>query len=346
MLRKMAFLLALAVIVIGAFFAGRATLTSQPVITNSNEKESVITVSTQTIGRSITLSTTVERHSQPIAVNHLAGVVTALPASNKAELGKPLYTVGGRPVMALLGKIPFYRDLGPDTTGDDVRQVQESLSKLGFALRATGSWNDATSSALSRWQKQQGLPSTGVLNLGEAIAFPTLPATVVLDNELLWAGNELRGGEVVLRTYAGTPSFSMTLTPSQAELVPAGTEVRVHSGEQVWKGVTGEPKQADGKISVPITSPTGGLVCTDACSQLPVQSNLSLLTEVLVVPAATGPVVPVSAIQTSPEGTTSVTVMKSGAEAQQQVAVQQIADGLAVVEGVENGTTVKVFSKP
>ncbi len=70
---------------------------------------------------------------------------------------------------------------------------------------------------------------------------------------------------------------------------------------------------------------------------------MTLLTNVLVVPPASGPVVPVSALKTAPDGTSSVTVVEGAGTREQEVTVRQIANGLAVVEGVAEGTTVKVF---
>ncbi|MFI9152679.1 peptidoglycan-binding protein [Streptomyces sp. NPDC053367] len=47
------------------------------------------------------------------------------------EAGRVLAEISGRPVFALPGTLPVYRDLRPGTQGDDVRQLQDALRTLG-----------------------------------------------------------------------------------------------------------------------------------------------------------------------------------------------------------------------
>lgn len=343
MARKLLAVVVVVAVAALAFVAGRVTLRPPDPVTPVPEQSMTVKVGTQTVERSLTLTTTVQRQTRPVAVNALAGIVTDVPVQGKAEIGKALYSVGGRPVVALQGSVPFHRALGPDTKGSDVRQVQQSLVALGFDLEATGKWTNATTLAVKAWQKRSGYPVTGQLELGEAIAFPTLPASVVVDRERLWPGASLAGGEALLKAYTGQPSFEMTLTGTQAELVTPGTEVRIQSGELTWAGITGEPTKRDDVLVAPVTAPDGGLPCADACDRLPVAEKSTLLTNVLVVPPASGPVVPVSALKTAPDGTSKVTVVEGAGSREQQVTVRQIANGLAVVDGVAEGTTVKVF---
>ncbi|MFJ5550850.1 peptidoglycan-binding protein [Streptomyces sp. NPDC093225] len=46
--------------------------------------------------------------------------------------GAALVEVAGRPVLALNGSLPAYRNLGPGSVGKDVEQVQRGLSMLGY----------------------------------------------------------------------------------------------------------------------------------------------------------------------------------------------------------------------
>ncbi|MFJ4688672.1 peptidoglycan-binding protein [Streptomyces sp. NPDC091377] len=55
--------------------------------------------------------------------------------------GRVLVEVSGRPVIALPGTLPVYRDLKPGTHGDDVRQLQKALRSLGHP---TGTDPDGT----------------------------------------------------------------------------------------------------------------------------------------------------------------------------------------------------------
>lgn len=344
-MRKVAVLLAVLVVAVAGFLAGRATLRPPEPVQPLPAADATVEVTTQTVERTLTLTTTVSRATRPAAVNQLTGIVTALGSATTVAQGQVLYAVSGRPVIAVQGAVPFHRDLGPDMKGTDVQQVQAALRSLGYDVKANGTWGTATTKALKALQDKLGYPTTGTLPLGEAVAFPTLPAEVVVDSEKLWLGASLAPGDVLLRTYAGQPSFAMTLTKSQAELVPPGTEVRIQSGEHQWQGVTGEPRPSEDMLSAPVEAPGGGLPCGDECGTLPVAEKTSLLTGVLVVPPVTGPVVPVSALRTEPDGSTTVTVVDGASSRQHPVTVRQIAEGLAVVDGVSEGDTVKVFGK-
>jgi len=45
------------------------------------------------------------------------------------------FTVSGRPALVLQGAVPAYRDITPGAVGDDVRQLQAALGRLGFPAR-------------------------------------------------------------------------------------------------------------------------------------------------------------------------------------------------------------------
>jgi hypothetical protein len=59
-------------------------------------------------------------------------------AGDEFALGGVLVEVAGRPVLALAGEVPAYRDLRPGMTGKDVAQLQESLRALGHDPGGTG----------------------------------------------------------------------------------------------------------------------------------------------------------------------------------------------------------------
>ena len=72
--------------------------------------------------------------------------------------GALLVEVAGRPVFALGGAVPMYRDLYPGVQGGDVEQLQAALARLGF-----GAWGDrpgvfgaGTARAVSRFYRRHG----------------------------------------------------------------------------------------------------------------------------------------------------------------------------------------------
>lgn len=83
---------------------------------------------------------------QSLAVSPGAGATAAAGTGGKpvvtrvnkqpgaaVQAGEVLVEVSGRPVFALAGALPGYRDLKPGATGKDVGQLQEGLKALGHA---------------------------------------------------------------------------------------------------------------------------------------------------------------------------------------------------------------------
>jgi peptidoglycan hydrolase-like protein with peptidoglycan-binding domain len=87
-----------------------------------------------------------------------AGLVATLPARNtQIEEGGVLFTASGRPVFALAGKVPAYRDLTPGISGDDVLQLEQGLKRLGFDPGPIdGTYDQQTSAAVAKWYKAKG----------------------------------------------------------------------------------------------------------------------------------------------------------------------------------------------
>lgn len=84
--------------------------------------------------------------------------VTKAPvAGAKIKEGDVLMAVNGRPVLALSGRVPMYRVLGPGTSGDDVKQLQRALRRLGFEPGAiSGNYGQGTAAAVTQWYTAKG----------------------------------------------------------------------------------------------------------------------------------------------------------------------------------------------
>lgn len=64
--------------------------------------------------------------------------------------GERLLDISGRPVIYLWGKIPQYRSLGPSDSGEDVKQLQRALARLGlFEHDIDGIFGEKTSMAVA-----------------------------------------------------------------------------------------------------------------------------------------------------------------------------------------------------
>ncbi|MFI8102212.1 peptidoglycan-binding protein [Streptomyces sp. NPDC086023] len=89
-------------------------------------------------------------------------VVTRLPFAAGAPVtaGRVVAEVSGRPVVALRGALPVYRDLRPGATGDDVAQLQDALRELGHATGRDprGHFGPGTKTALAALYRALGYP--------------------------------------------------------------------------------------------------------------------------------------------------------------------------------------------
>lgn len=87
-------------------------------------------------------------------------------AGDEFGLGAVLVEVAGRPVLALSGAVPAYRDLRPGMSGKDVMQLQESLRALGHNPGGTnGVFGAGTKQALKNLYTRLGYE---VVTAGEA----------------------------------------------------------------------------------------------------------------------------------------------------------------------------------
>lgn len=94
----------------------------------------------------------------PSALKPNAGVITRLPAhDSQLQEGSVLLTASGRPVFVLQGEIPVYRDLLAGSSGDDVRQVEGGLKRLGFDPGPIdGIYDERTGAAVAAWYTSAG----------------------------------------------------------------------------------------------------------------------------------------------------------------------------------------------
>ena len=99
----------------------------------------------------------------PSALKAKAGLITTLPLRNtQLREGSVMLTASGRPLFVLQGRIPAYRDLVPGTSGDDVRQLEQALQRLGFDPGPVdGTYDEQTSAAATRWYTSAGFEPYG-----------------------------------------------------------------------------------------------------------------------------------------------------------------------------------------
>lgn len=126
----------------------------------------------------------------PSMLKSEVGIVTTLPerGSRFAE-GEALLTASGRPVFVLQGEIPVFRDLGPGVFGEDVRQLEAALARLGFDPGSVdGLFDEQTGRAVTGWYAAAGWEVFGP-------TWAQRGAQRALEHELRLAGNERLAAE-------------------------------------------------------------------------------------------------------------------------------------------------------
>lgn len=163
-----------------------------------------------------------------------SGTYTWLPTAGQTiRQGHVLYRVSGTPVVLLYGRSPAYRSLSEGMTGQDVRQLNTGLVKLGYATVAAlgpkSVWNyfsGETAYALEQLQSHHGLTVTGALPLGQAVFLPG-PAQVNALGTGVVPGAPATAGSVVLTATSVTPVVTIDLDASLQGQVRAGDKVSI-----------------------------------------------------------------------------------------------------------------------
>ncbi len=111
----------------------------------------------------------------PSALKSGAGLISTLPARNaQLQEGALLLIASGRPVFVLQGRVPAFRDMGPGMAGDDIRQLEQALARLGFNPGPVdGHYDQQTAAAVGRWYAAHKLEAFGPTR-DQALALATL----------------------------------------------------------------------------------------------------------------------------------------------------------------------------
>ncbi|MBM2619016.1 peptidoglycan-binding protein [Actinoplanes sp. LDG1-06] len=105
---------------------------------------------------------------------HTEATVTWLPAvGTTIRRGHQLFRADDKPVTLFYGSMPLYRPIAtPKMTGRDVRIIVDNLRALGYRTgsqrsREEGELTPGLIDAIKKWQKDQELPVTGTIAVGD-----------------------------------------------------------------------------------------------------------------------------------------------------------------------------------
>lgn len=341
----MAIALVLAAALLAAgWWAGRAAL-EPPQDPLAAPEPVAVEVAEGTVGRTLGLSASASWGTVGVIRAPVGGVVTSVDVDAAAPLGEGsrIASVNLVPTFAAAGAVPVFRDMAAGNRGADVAQLEAFLARAGYDPGIQdGVFSAATVRAVRAWQAAVGAGVTGTVSLGSLVFVPQLPARA---RPLIEVGVNVAAGESVAELVAAAPTFTMGLTDDQVALTPPGTVVRLTAPEGTWEARAGliDRDPLDGNPRLTLEGVDGAPVCADTCSVVPVVGESSYSAQVVIVPEVTGPVVPVGAVRTDPDGSRFV-VTDAGDEV--PVEVLASADGQAVVQGVDVGVRVLLPAVP
>lgn len=319
------------------FIIGAMLTNSNPATTADQDASETYTVTSATVAKVV--PATVEFSwpaSTGIDIPSTGRLTGGLPRSGTIDAGDVVARVNGQPVVAIQGSVPAYRELGPGSKGTDVTQLQRFLANKGFAIKADGDFGPATARAVNAYWRGLGVAAQDRVPLGAVVFLPQLPAQVM-------SADGLRlGAELVSPAFvqvSGTPRLEIILSNALASSVQQGAAVTVQLADRrVSTRTSGPPVLgSDGILKAALDSHPFHCATTSCPSDL--TKPTALQGRITITPMTTGPAVPVSALALDATGAGSVTLADGSTRA---VHVRAQADGVAIVDGLDAGTIIRV----
>ncbi|MFJ4027186.1 hypothetical protein ACIPWF_08160 [Paenarthrobacter sp. NPDC089989] len=182
--------------------------------------------------------------AQPVEASlGLSGTVTASAcvAGGGIESGHVVASLSGRPVLGLHSGVPFYRDIGPGTKGDDVDALRQQLRSMGFDVQDKGAYSADLNTAIYKIQTDFALKNRdGILHQDETLWLPADNVRVKSCDALL--GSQYLPGSPFLTIVGSVSSLRVVFPPDQPPAAGART---------VTFGNVSAPVTADGTVSDP-----------------------------------------------------------------------------------------------
>lgn len=150
-------------------------------------------VSETVVGRGTVAAAAPVEVPLPVVTEGHRALVTSEPRDRGSSVaaGEVVVEIAGRPLIALPGAVPAFRDLRPGDSGGDVRQFQQAVADLGFALTVDGEFGERTKAAVRWLYENLGYQTPSTTGLGEPTSEEVTAAEdVVRDAERQVAGLE------------------------------------------------------------------------------------------------------------------------------------------------------------
>ncbi len=319
-----------------------SVVTREPPEVSSEARYAEVEATQGEVLASVATVVTVTWPTSQAAVNQASGIVTGVRVrrGDRVNAGDALYRVNEHPVVLAEGRVPAFRDLRAGTKGADVRQFSALLKAKGYLRATSRTMTPAVVAAAKAWQRRLGVEPTGVVRRGDVLFVRDLPMRVALSSKSFRVGAELGGGQVGIDRLGAAPVFTATFGAAQARQVAEGMTIKVTSGSHTWTGRLDVVKAGiNNESAARVTGPTGGSLCGKACGTIPLSGTTRLTGATEVQSPVSGVVVPVAALASTADGSIAV-IGRDGNRI--PVTVKARARGMAVVQGLAAGTTVRV----
>ncbi len=169
-----------------------------------------------------------------------AALASAQAALVSAEADVAAHDEVYRPLYAMYGDVPAYRNMTMGLDGDDIGQLEANLADLGFgdteAFEVEGVFDEHTAAAVRRWQSETGQHVDGMVSTADVL-FIAGPSQIGLWEQGLEMGQELEVGRALASlTVVETPvngglsttqRITANLPLSDRDLISVGFAVNV-----------------------------------------------------------------------------------------------------------------------
>lgn len=332
-------LVVLAAVFAAGLWAGRTAL-SPPSDPLATADPVLYEVKQGSISRELSLSATASWPVVGTLRSGLAGILTSVDVTSGAPVadGTRVASVDLAPVFVAEGEVPSFRSLSAGSTGDDVTALQQFLSRQGFDPGTIdGKYGIPTATAVRSWQEATGQAITGAVDTGRLVFTSETPIRLRF---VVGVGDPVGQGADLAELLSAAPAFTVGVTDTQVALVPPQAAVAVQHEGGVWRAqVAGVENPEPGATALALAGAGGGPVCGSDCDAVPTDRASVWAAAVTLVPRVDGLVVPVSGLRTDPDGNTSI---RTAYGEQRLVDVIASADGLAVIEGISEGTIIQL----
>lgn len=239
-----------------------------------------------------------------------SGRVTAVWVSTGevVKAGDRVLEIEGRPVVAIKGRRPFFRDLAEGDEGPDVRWLQAILEAEGYlSFEPDGRFGSATEAALEDWQEDHRFPDPdGTFGIDDWLVgdWPRRVGQVMVR-----VGGFVSPGAELFVPTSRRPSVAIELSPSDRLLVSAGDPALVEVAATA-STVEGTVREVG---STPVTKDDGSVVYPGTVALrrgLDAPEGTQVQVTIVVDRAEEVLAVPVASLVSGPDGEPAVRVVR------------------------------------